>query len=430
MSTTQANAESEKGESHGGVTRDGAGETGPRGAEPLPAGAPATAEEPHGLHVRSLYVRALRIEQREVDAVASTEALDSYGEIVRANWDLKRFLANPVILWAHNRSEDRLPVGHAKNVRVEGGELLITVVFDAVTDFDEHVFQKYVNGTLKGFSVGFNPQTIRVEKLNGQEVVVLDDNELFEVSCVPIPSNPEALAKARTRALAAAREAARSTTPASPASPTPAPSPPPATSAPATPTPASPASAAPSRTTPSPKGTHMKEGRIKKAGELTCSVECPHCTEDFEMSVEVLPVSPKKAAELAEEKSLRAIAETRVKALEGREAELVEQILAARGLLATLAVDALLGVKLFPAERDTQLELARMYLGQKDGEAKWAKHLDALRARPDLKLLGGSVVGQDTTPSTPSAPPDRDVKGAPGGTRFALRVSKDTTQGP
>ncbi len=383
-----------------------------------------------------------------MDAVASTEALDSYGEIVRANWDLKRFLANPVILWAHNRSEDRLPVGHAKNVRVEAGELLMTVVFDEVTDFDDHVFKKYVNGTLKGFSVGFNPRTIRAEKIGGQEVVVLDDNELFEVSCVPIPSNPEALARARTRALEAAREGAQRAAPPNPAAPgslpsSPDASPPSAPAAPATPTPllASPATPSPATpsptapspsapavrsTTPRPQGTTMKEGRIKKAGDLTCSVECPHCTEDFEMSVEVLPMPPKKAAELAEERSLRAAAEARVKALEGRETELAEQLLSARTQLAALEVDALIGAKLFPAERDTQIELARMYLGQKDGDAKWTKHIDALRARPDLNLLGAPVVGKDTTPPATATPP-QGTKEAPGGSRLAVRIAKSAS---
>jgi HK97 family phage prohead protease len=378
--------------------------------------------------VRSLYVRAVRVAEREVDAVASTEALDSYGEIVRANWDLTRFLANPVILWAHNRFEDRLPVGHAKNVRIENAELLMTVVFDEVTDFDDHVFKKYVNGTLKGFSVGFNPRTIRVEKIDGQEVVVLDDNELFEVSCVPIPSNPEALAKARTRAIEAARAAADGAGAPAPAAATPAPSPGPAAPSPPAPVPA--ATPVPSPITPRSQGAKMKEGKIKKTGDLTCSVECPHCTEDFEMSVEVLPIPPKKAAELAEERSLRAAAEARNKALEAREAELGAQLLGARTQLATQEVDALIGVKLFPAERDTQLELARMYLGQQDGDAKWAKHIEGIRARPDLKILGGSVVGKDTTPApAPASPPAGTVdKGATGGARLASRIAKDAAQ--
>jgi HK97 family phage prohead protease len=369
------------------------------GADPRERGAArehADAEESHGLHVRSLHVRAVRKEAREVDAVASTEALDSYDEIVRANWDLKRFQANPVILWAHNRFEDRLPVGRAKDVRVDDGQLLMTVVFDAVTVFDEQVFQKYVNGTLRGFSVGFNPRTITVEKVDGEEVVVLDDNELFEVSCVPIPSNPEALARARTRAIEAAREAARFRTP--------------------------------TTTTRTHEGRPMvKEGKIKATGDTTCTVGCPNCNEDFEMSIEVMPMPPKKAAELAEERSLRQAAEVRVRALEEREAEVSARLVTVRQQLASNEIDALLGVKLFPAERETQLELAAVYLCQKDGEAKWTKHLDGIRARPDLKLLGASVVGKDPTAPAQASPP---VQASPpatresGGTSFAVRVAK------
>jgi hypothetical protein len=167
----------------------------------------------------------------------------------------------------------------------------------------------------------------------------------------------------------------------------------------------------------------MKDGKIKKAGDVACTVECPHCTEDFELSVDILPVPAKKLAELTEERSLRAAAEARAKAFEAREVELSGQLLSVRTELATVAVDALLGVKLFPAERDTQMELARLYLGQKDGEAKWAKHLESLRARPDIQYAGPPVAGQDPTPPTVGRV-ERGTHTAPGGSGFAQRVAR------
>ena len=41
-----------------------------------------SVEQPSDMLVRALHVRALREESREADFVASTDAVDSYGEIV------------------------------------------------------------------------------------------------------------------------------------------------------------------------------------------------------------------------------------------------------------------------------------------------------------------------------------------------------------
>lgn len=176
------------------------------GAQRAAPGRSGAAADADGLHVRAANVRAMRPETREIDIIASTEAVDSFGEIVRANWDLKRFLANPVILWAHNRRDDLPPVGRAKNVRVEDGKLLMTIVFSKISAFDEEVFQKYVQGFLNGFSVGFDPRRVVTEWIDGVERVVLDENELHEVSCVPIPSNPEALVASYAKALGVTRQ--------------------------------------------------------------------------------------------------------------------------------------------------------------------------------------------------------------------------------
>ncbi|WP_437606263.1 HK97 family phage prohead protease [Sorangium sp. So ce834] len=141
--------------------------------------------------VRSAQVRSIDEERRRISAVASTEAVDSYSTILRANWELARFNANPVLLFAHN--DCMLPVGTCENVRVEGKALLFDAVFDDATEFDQQVWEKYRRGVLRGFSVRFNPLERRVIEDGGRQVIEYTRSELMEISCVPVPANPEAL---------------------------------------------------------------------------------------------------------------------------------------------------------------------------------------------------------------------------------------------
>jgi HK97 family phage prohead protease len=161
--------------------------------------------EPLDLHVRALHLRDMRPEKREADFIASTDAIDSYGERVEQSWDLDRFRSNPVVLWAHQSRE--LPIGHAKNIRVVDGQLQATIVFasEKANPKAEHVYQSVIEGTLRAVSVGFMPREVHAEKLNGKDVICLSNNDLFEISVTPIPANPEALAKARAKAFATAQ---------------------------------------------------------------------------------------------------------------------------------------------------------------------------------------------------------------------------------
>lgn len=143
----------------------------------------------------------IREADREVDCVMSDERVDSYGTILRAsNWDLQRFLANPVLLWAHNLRDMLPPVGIVVNPHVDQAmrALVGTARFD-VGEFDELIFQKYVRRVQRAFSVGFNPREARIEVIDGEEVIVFDDIELTELSCVPVPGNAGALAGGAAR---------------------------------------------------------------------------------------------------------------------------------------------------------------------------------------------------------------------------------------
>lgn len=161
-----------------------------------------TAREDDGTVWRDLEFRDIREAEREVDFVCSTEDIDSYGTILKSNWDLTRYLKNPVVLFAHDQRS--LPIGTAKNVRVVKKQLLATVKFMTAkaNPRAEECFQSVLEGSLRGISVGFYPREVYSEKQKDKDIYVLDDNELRELSLAPVPSNPNALAQLRMRAAA------------------------------------------------------------------------------------------------------------------------------------------------------------------------------------------------------------------------------------
>lgn len=149
---------------------------------------------------RAAKVTSVDVEKRRVTFVASTEAVDSHGTVLVQDWDLRRFDANPVILWAHNATLglDELPIGRSVRHEVVNGALEVEVEFAGsdISPLAERVFQAYRQEFLRACSVGFNPRSYRWEMRDDREVLVLFDNELLELSCVPVGSNPDALARA------------------------------------------------------------------------------------------------------------------------------------------------------------------------------------------------------------------------------------------
>ena len=144
---------------------------------------------------------AIRVEAREVDFIASTDDIDSDGDIVEQDFIFERFLKNPIILFGHNSRS--LPIGQAKNIRVEGGMLRLTVKFASkqANPVAENVFLLIKEEVLRAMSIGFIPRDVRRELRDDKEVFVLSKNELIEASVVPIPANQNAIVDAKSKAL-------------------------------------------------------------------------------------------------------------------------------------------------------------------------------------------------------------------------------------
>lgn len=149
-------------------------------------------------------IKAIDTKARSISFVCSTDCIDRYGDIVEQSWRLASYQKNPIVLFAHQSRE--LPIGRAEDmrvVRIEGRDQLeCTVVFasEKANPVAEQVYQLCVEKILKTVSVGFMPKSVRYEMRDGKEVCVLADNELCELSVTPVPANPEALAKHLARA--------------------------------------------------------------------------------------------------------------------------------------------------------------------------------------------------------------------------------------
>lgn len=131
--------------------------------------------------------------------IASTDTVDSYEDVVdQGSWRLKRHKSNPVVLWAHNSHQP--PVGRAA-MSVEEGKLMARITWDEGDDnpTGRLVGRQFRDGFLNAVSVGFMPhkRTLRRELPKdhpsyGERGYLLQENELYELSAVSIPANPDA----------------------------------------------------------------------------------------------------------------------------------------------------------------------------------------------------------------------------------------------
>ncbi|MDE2779554.1 MAG: HK97 family phage prohead protease [Chloroflexota bacterium] len=130
--------------------------------------------------------------------VISDEEVDRHGDVVVAQgWRLQAYRSNPVLLWAHNYG---LPaIGRAAAVWPEPGLLLARMEF-APTAFAQEVAALYRSGYQQGVSVGFKPLRYE-ERRDGVTGAFLGvrflEQELVEVSAVPVPANRNALLRER-----------------------------------------------------------------------------------------------------------------------------------------------------------------------------------------------------------------------------------------
>ncbi len=146
-----------------------------------------------------------------MDFVLSTDEVDRHGDVIAtAGWNLESYRKNPVFLWAHDYA--RPVIGRAVDVWLEPHRLLARVDF-APTAFAQEVAGLYQAGYQRGVSVGFKPlrfEERRNEKTGALLGIRFLEQELLEVSAVPVPANRSALRRALNEAPVAAEYLRRS----------------------------------------------------------------------------------------------------------------------------------------------------------------------------------------------------------------------------
>jgi len=141
-------------------------------------------------------------DDRTVEFVFSTNALDRHGTRINPEgWRLDNFNKNGIASYQHQAYGDPDPdkiIGPAR-AWVKDSRLMGNITFEdrETNPLADKLFKKVKAGTLNAVSVGFLEHDGHWGKKDLQEeeeVYYFDDVELYEISLVSIPSNPEALA--------------------------------------------------------------------------------------------------------------------------------------------------------------------------------------------------------------------------------------------
>ena len=130
--------------------------------------------------------------------VLSSFDLDRFGErIDPAGWDIRAYLENPVVEWAHNFL---IPaIGKIESLNADDKGLHGVVVFNGkeYDAFGWGIGQRVKSGVIRAGSVGFRPLEIEIpSKEDGKDgtCLIFRKQELVEFSICNVPANPRALA--------------------------------------------------------------------------------------------------------------------------------------------------------------------------------------------------------------------------------------------
>lgn len=120
--------------------------------------------------------------------------------IMTSGWDYKAYMTNPVVLFAHDADDVNCVIGRMERIWTDGDSLMgdISFIPADINPMAETVYQMVRAGYLNAVSVGFIPRQAKPandrSRPGGYDVTRA---ELLEVSVVPVPALPSALATAR-----------------------------------------------------------------------------------------------------------------------------------------------------------------------------------------------------------------------------------------
>lgn len=147
---------------------------------------------------------AINEEARTIRFVISSNELDRDNEIVEPSAvaaALKEFSKNPVCLACHqHRLSDGMPPVVGAWDTDSFKELKSRCEMDlrfAETELAETYWQLYKGKFMKAVSIGFRVLEFREEMKDGKRYWIITKIELYEISCVPVGANRDALSKVK-----------------------------------------------------------------------------------------------------------------------------------------------------------------------------------------------------------------------------------------
>jgi len=155
----------------------------------------------------NLAIKSAPVTGRTIRFIGSDESIDRDGDTISIDgWDVTNYMKNPIVLYAHDRYS--LPIGKS-NVTIDrrGRQLIFDVKFPSIEELStdpknpsEHalrvdaIYNMAKQGILNTVSVGFRGLDYE-PTATGR---AYKKQELMEVSIVPIPANPNAVAVLRS----------------------------------------------------------------------------------------------------------------------------------------------------------------------------------------------------------------------------------------
>lgn len=145
--------------------------------------------------------REMKEKKREIPEKPVIEFVVADEEVNRKGWrlllsglDLVNFEKNPVALVQHDTWS--VPIGRWENLRVDGGRLLGSLVFDRRDEEAMRLFWKYKDGYMNAVSIHVRPIEESEDQallLPGQTYPTITKSELLEISVVTLPGNANAV---------------------------------------------------------------------------------------------------------------------------------------------------------------------------------------------------------------------------------------------
>lgn len=155
------------------------------------------------LENKAFTVKSVDAKNHRISAIASMNTKDRDGDIILPSAfkkSLPGYMKNPVILACHKHSlaDGRSPVvGIVVEARIDDKALHVVIEFEHETELGKEYWTLYSKKRMRALSVGFMPMKWKDTRDDKGKCTlrVYTEVELLEISCVPVPSNREALSK-------------------------------------------------------------------------------------------------------------------------------------------------------------------------------------------------------------------------------------------